>query len=116
MNKPKMSECRVFYIDIGNMHSSEIDEFVLSFKNILKESFDTSGVIFVPIRGERTGWQYPQFFPKMENDESVGCDWCLWIDSEDTQTMCGSEPTSGLEGRQLCDTHVEELMKERGNE
>ena len=57
--KPKMSECRVFYVDVGNMSQVSVDEYVLEYKSRLKDNFDISEVIFVPVRDGATGWQYP---------------------------------------------------------
>lgn len=58
-NKPLLRDCRVFYINVGNIMPSAVSDYTKQIKNDLKDQFDTSNVLFVYSREHETGWQFP---------------------------------------------------------
>lgn len=58
-DKPKMENCRVFYIHVGGASPDDVPHIVKSVKKSLS-NFDTKNVIFVPTRQLETGWQFPE--------------------------------------------------------
>ena len=59
--KPKMTEARVFFVDVGNMAPTDVPLHMKGLKDELRKDFDLTGVLFMPVRGSETvsGWQYP---------------------------------------------------------
>ena len=57
--KPKMIEARVFLVDIANLPPNEVKSYMTKVKDELREEFDLTGVVFVPVCGREcaTGWQ-----------------------------------------------------------
>lgn len=57
--KPKMENCRVFYIHVGHASPNDVHKIMDDVKRDMARHFNTRNVIFVPIRDGSSGWQYP---------------------------------------------------------
>jgi hypothetical protein len=60
--KPRMDKCRVFRVDVENAAPCYVQEIMNIVRSDMEKKFDISHVIFVPVRGIPTGWQFPQEF------------------------------------------------------